>query len=293
MALSRKFALRMAGVDITRITARKESILASKAAKTVLQKDIKDIEKIPPLRPGSEIPASYKYIYPEFLASTDMVRRNTLCEKLVRLDMLKRRTVLSIPEFYPGSIMAVTISDPNAPNKLSRFVGICICRGGNGLNAFIILRNVVDGLGVEIMYNLYNPTVREIQVLRLERRLDDQLFYLRDCAPEHSTVPFDLDVTPHPTGVAVPLNETVLKLNPHPWKTRWELYHFRGITFDPKELPLGRAKQLEKALQPHEWVKFDIMKKYRNQIVLEDQEEMFKDIYQFNNARLEKRRSRR
>lgn len=293
MALSRKLCLRMAELGSSRMTVRGESILASKAARTVLQKDIKDIEKVPPLKPGSEIPASYRYIYPEFLASTDMIRRNAIREKLERQDMLKRRSVINIPEFYPGSIMAVTVSDPNAPNKSSRFVGICICRGGVGLNAFLILRNVVDGLGVEIMYQLYNPTVREIQVLRLERRLDDQLFFLRDCAPEHSTYLFDIDVTPHPAGVAVPLNETVLKLNPHPWKTRWELYQFRGITFDRKELPLGREKALDKALAPQEWLKYDIMKKYRSLIVLEDQEMMFKDIYQFNNARLEKRRSRR
>lgn len=43
--------------------------------------------------------------------------------------------------------MAVSISDPYAPNKRNRFVGICIDRGGIGLKAYFVLRNVVDGLG--------------------------------------------------------------------------------------------------------------------------------------------------
>ena len=93
--------------------------------------------------------------------------------------------------------MAVTVSDSCSPhpNKLSRFVGICIGkiqlklnftndlisadRGGTGLRAWLILRNVIDGQGVEFMYNIYSPTVVKIEVLRLERRLDDELYYLR------------------------------------------------------------------------------------------------------------------
>ena len=46
-----------------------------------------------------------------------------------------------------GSIMAVTMADKHAPGKESRFVGICIHRGGNGLRANFTLRNVIDGQG--------------------------------------------------------------------------------------------------------------------------------------------------
>ena len=43
--------------------------------------------------------------------------------------------------------MAATVADPHAPGKKNRFVGLCIQRGGHGLRAFFILRNVVDGQG--------------------------------------------------------------------------------------------------------------------------------------------------
>ena len=138
--------------------------------------------------------------------------------------MLARRETIEIPEFYVGSLMAVTVSDTACPhpNKLARFVGICIDRGGCGLRAWFILRNVVEGQGVEFMYQMYNPTLVKMEVLRLERRLDDELYYLRysfvqysynrlnfrDAPPEYSTVPFDLEPEILPEDSPVPLNNT-------------------------------------------------------------------------------------
>ena len=60
-----------------------------------------------------------------------------------------------------------------------RFVGICIDRGGCTLRSWFILRNIVEGQGVEFMYHMYSPTIVKIEVLRLEKRLDDELYYLR------------------------------------------------------------------------------------------------------------------
>lgn len=49
---------------------------------------------------------------------------------------------------HKGSIMAVTMSDPNTSNRQNRFVGICIRREKEGLHSNFTLRNVVDGLGI-------------------------------------------------------------------------------------------------------------------------------------------------
>lgn len=61
--------------------------------------------------------------------------------------MLERRLNLDIPEFYVGSIVAVTISDPNVQNRRNRFLGICIRREREGLHSQFTLRNVINGLG--------------------------------------------------------------------------------------------------------------------------------------------------
>lgn len=83
-----------------------------------------------------------------------------------RKDMLARRTILDIPEFYVGSILAVTHSDIHAPGKSNRFVGICIYRQGSGLRASFMLRNVVDGQPVEMDYDLYDPCIQKVECLR-------------------------------------------------------------------------------------------------------------------------------
>jgi len=43
--------------------------------------------------------------------------------------------------------MAVTSSNQHAPNKATRFVGICIQRLGCGLRANFTLRNVIKHIG--------------------------------------------------------------------------------------------------------------------------------------------------
>jgi len=43
-----------------------------------------------------------RYIFPEFLPNPDIVKRDKVSERLERRDMLNRRTVISIPEFYVG-----------------------------------------------------------------------------------------------------------------------------------------------------------------------------------------------
>ena len=40
----------------------------------------------------------------------------------------------------------------------------------------------------------------------MEKRLDNELLYLRDAPLHYSAVPFDLEATPHPKGAAVPVN---------------------------------------------------------------------------------------
>lgn len=123
-----------------------------------------------------------------------------------------------------GSIVAVTLAERNLASRENRFVGICITRERMGLHSRFTLRNIINGLGelgldfssrkflgVEIMYELYNPTIRNIEVLKLERRLDNDLSYLVDALPEYSTFPFNMDATKHRVGQPVPLNKTKVR----------------------------------------------------------------------------------
>uniref|UniRef100_A0AC35TI76 39S ribosomal protein L19, mitochondrial n=1 Tax=Rhabditophanes sp. KR3021 TaxID=114890 RepID=A0AC35TI76_9BILA len=223
-------------------------------------------------------------IYPDFAKTPIMGRRNNLRERLERMDMLNRRMNIDIPEFYVGSIVAVTTSDPNLASKKRRFVGICIRREREGLMHNFTLRNVVDGLGVEVMYELYNPTILKIEALKLEKRLDTDLSYLIDCTPQYSTFDFNLEPIAHPAGAPIPVNETKAELRPPPWTRRWELYPFQGIKDSWSSTTPYFKRKLHKT-KVNDWRKFDLIADYRTQntnleheIMVEKEIRNFEDI---------------
>ncbi|CAH0596241.1 unnamed protein product [Chrysodeixis includens] len=217
-----------------------------------------------------------RFVYPEFLPDPNPNWRNSLREKLERADMLKRRNQIDIPEFYVGSILAVTVADPHSQGKTNKFVGICIERKGCGLRAEFTLRNVVDHQGVEVRYDLYDPTIQTIQVLRLEKRLDEKLFYLRDALPEYSTFPFDMDPELLPEGTPVPLNPVQVKLKPRPWLERWERQELKGVA--NIEEHLREKDRVRRELRATPWEKYDLMKQYRKTIPMEEQNDIWAEV---------------
>ncbi|XP_044146503.1 39S ribosomal protein L19, mitochondrial-like [Bufo gargarizans] len=199
-----------------------------------------------------------RFLSPEFIPPRS--RKNPLTYYVERQEMIERRKVLNIPEFYVGSILAVTVAERHANGKSSRFVGICIHRSGRGLGATFLLRNIIDGQGVEIRYELYNPLIQDIQVLKLEKRVDDKLFYLRDALPEYST--FDVNMKPIIShNSEVPLNQMQVKMRPRPWSKRWEQekHNIKGINFDYYLLEKHKERA-KKSARP--WDKFDMLKEY-------------------------------
>ncbi|MBN3318610.1 RM19 protein, partial [Atractosteus spatula] len=200
-----------------------------------------------------------RFLSPEFIPPRQ--RTNPLKFALERKDMIARRKVLNIPEFYAGSILAVTMADPYANGKINRFVGICIQRSGKGLGATFVLRNIIDGQGVEICYEMYNPRIQQIEVLKLEKRLDDNLMYLRDALPEYSTIDFNMKPVFHTANGEVPVNPLKVKMKPKPWSKRWERpkYKVQGIRFD---LCLTEEQMEEAKKWDQPWLEFDMLRDY-------------------------------
>lgn len=226
----------------------------------------------PPVKPviidkTQSVASLRKYLSPEFIPPRQ--RTNPIKFSIERKDMIRRRKVLNIPEFYVGSILAVTMTDPHATGKQNRFVGICIQRGGRGLGATFVLRNIIDNQGVEICYEMYSPRIQQIEVLKLEKRLDDNLMYLRDALPEYCTL--DPDMKPHPfsTTGEVPVNKVKVRMLPKPWSKRWERPKFdvKGIRFDLCLTP-EQMEHAQKWAQP--WVEYDMLKEYDTSKLEED-----------------------
>lgn len=215
-----------------------------------------------------------KFLSPEFIPPRQ--RTVPLKFSMERKDMIRRRKVLDIPEFYAGSILAVTMADPNASGKAHHFVGICIQRGGTGLGATFVLRNIIENQGVEICYELYNPHLQQIQVLKLEKRLDDNLMYLRDALPDYSTVDPNMKPVPIPPTGEVPVNELKVRMRPKPWSKRWERpkYNVKGIDFEQILTP-EQLEHAQKWAQP--WLEYDMLKEYDTSQI---QEDIYKEVQQ-------------
>lgn len=137
------------------------------------------------------------------------------------------------------------------------------------------------------MYDLYNPTIRSIEVLKLEKRLDDNLSYLQDCPPEYSTIPFDLQPVKLLPGMKVPVNMTKVPLNKRPWRHAWDRKALRGVIL-PEIQRYEHEKYMNSSSDFKPYEKWDLMKNYRETIHDDDHSEIVQDIKKFESEIIDK-----
>jgi len=141
---------------------------------------------------------------------------------------------------------------------------------------------------VEILYQLYCPLVIKVEVLKLEKRLDDELLYLRDALPEYSTFDFNMEPEIPAENSLVPINQVKVVLKPRPWLERWERQELKGI----EELNLKQEFYDKAEKQKKPWEKYDLMLQYRNTIPAEEQEKIFKEVHYHLQQQADKRKQK-
>ncbi|XP_039289328.1 39S ribosomal protein L19, mitochondrial-like [Nilaparvata lugens] len=95
---------------------------------------------------------------------------------------------------------------------------------------------------------MYDPTIQKIDVLKLEKRLDKDLQYLRDALPEYSTFPLDMEPVPLPEGSPVPVNDIKVKMKGKPWTQKWEKKGLLGV--EKLEISEKNLIRLARAAKP-------------------------------------------
>lgn len=116
---------------------------------------------------------------------------------------------------------------------------------------------------------------------RLEKRLDDELLYLRDCPHEYSYFPFDMEAEILPAGAAVPVNKVIVPLNPQPWVRKYELKMFKGVVPDTVTATLSqnRIRKFKLKIDAElSWQHLDLMKEYRETIPEEEQKVIYDEV---------------
>ncbi|KAL5207974.1 hypothetical protein ABZP36_032409 [Zizania latifolia] len=92
----------------------------------------------------------------------------------------KVRGEREIPDVQPGCIVQMRLQVPENKRRESTLKGIVIARRNCGINTTFRLRRLVAGVGVESVFPLYSPNIREIKILDRKKVRRAKLYYLRD-----------------------------------------------------------------------------------------------------------------
>lgn len=87
---------------------------------------------------------------------------------------------LSLPEIRVGDTikLGVSITEGNK-ERVQSTEGVVISKHNAGLNTTITLRRVMQGVGVERVYLLHSPKLKNIEVIRRSKVRRSKLYYLR------------------------------------------------------------------------------------------------------------------
>ncbi|XP_059657185.1 uncharacterized protein LOC132303781 [Cornus florida] len=89
-----------------------------------------------------------------------------------------------IPDIRPGYIVQLKVEAPMNKRRVSIFKGTIIAMRNAGLNSTFRLRRLVAGVGVESLFPLYSPNIKEIKVLEKKRVRRAKLYYRRNSVSE-------------------------------------------------------------------------------------------------------------
>ena len=103
-------------------------------------------------------------------------------------EMLNEREGVKISPFRPGDVVKLTMEVPENRRRTQTFTGICIARRNRGLGSSFTLRTMLGNVGVERMFPLYSPNIKELVVVERKRVRRAKLYYLRDRPARFSRV---------------------------------------------------------------------------------------------------------
>ncbi|KAM1295366.1 hypothetical protein ACFX2H_015183 [Malus domestica] len=85
-----------------------------------------------------------------------------------------------IPDVRPGYMVQLRVEVPDNKRRVSVVKGVVIARRNAGLNTTIRIRRQVAGVGVESLFPLYSPNIKELKVLDKKKVRRAKLYYVRD-----------------------------------------------------------------------------------------------------------------
>ena len=85
-----------------------------------------------------------------------------------------------IPEFQPGDTVRVNVKIKEGEReRVQAYEGVCIARGGQGVDESFTVRKISYGEGVERVFPVMSPMIDSIKVVRRGKVRRAKLYYLR------------------------------------------------------------------------------------------------------------------
>ncbi len=97
--------------------------------------------------------------------------------KSIAADSLKSQ----LPQFAIGDTVRVSVNIREGDReRIQMFEGTVIARKGSGIAETFTVRRVSYGVGVERVFPVHSPNVKDVQVVRCGKVRRSKLYYLRD-----------------------------------------------------------------------------------------------------------------
>jgi ribosomal protein L19 len=91
--------------------------------------------------------------------------------------------------WFQGNIVSLSYNISRKMRKKHTITGLCIAYWPKGSSSNIVLRNVLFGVGVEVVFMLYSPLLRNIRVIEFKKSKGyKKAFFLRKKLPRFSRV---------------------------------------------------------------------------------------------------------
>lgn len=85
-----------------------------------------------------------------------------------------------LPDFAPGDTVRVNVRVVEGTRtRVQAYEGVCIARGGSGINESFTVRKISYGEGVERVFPCYTPLIEGVDVVRRGKVRRAKLYYLR------------------------------------------------------------------------------------------------------------------
>ncbi|CAA6657129.1 unnamed protein product [Spirodela intermedia] len=92
-------------------------------------------------------------------------------------------TTRPVPDLRTGDIVEIKLEVPENRRRVSIYKGIVMSRQNAGIHTTIRIRRIIAGIGVEIVFPIYSPNIKEIKVVKHRKVRRARLYYLRTSSP--------------------------------------------------------------------------------------------------------------